>query len=78
MRDESSDLPIGFMMTLEVAEEFFNRCIMKEAITKEERLQVLKELVKEKQAKELNNAEFNDVLLNKKILVVKKNEKSKD
>ena len=42
---------LGFVaLTAEDAAEFFERCIHKEAITKEERMAVLLELCKEKRA----------------------------
>ena len=37
-----------FAMTPELAEEFFNRCLYKEAITEKERLEVMRELIAEK------------------------------
>lgn len=45
------DKNVGFVaMTADDACEFFERCIQKEAITLEERMAVLKELVAEKKA----------------------------
>jgi len=67
-----------FMMSAEVAEEFFNRCLMKEAITEKERLDVMKELMAEKKLMmsgrtELSKEEFAKTLANKgaNVLVVK-------
>jgi|WetSurMetagenome_2_1015567.scaffolds.fasta_scaffold834583_2 hypothetical protein len=37
-----------FMMSVSVAEEFFKRCLEKEAITEKERLQVMQELLAER------------------------------
>jgi len=40
----------GFIMTAEIAEEFFKRCLEREAITEIERVKILTELVNEKKA----------------------------
>lgn len=37
-----------FMMSVDVAEEFFHRCLLKEAVTEPERLAILKDLMEEK------------------------------
>jgi len=42
-------MPGYFLMTPEVAEKFFDRCLMKEAVTDKERLEVLKGLEAEGQ-----------------------------
>lgn len=41
----------GFIMTAEVAEEYFKRCLEREAITEDERVKILTELVEEKGVK---------------------------
>lgn len=44
----------AFMMTAEIAQQFFERCIQRNAQTDEERIKILEELVKELQAIRMN------------------------
>ena len=64
----------GFLTTLEQAEEFFNRCLKKEAITLEERLAILKEMQKERRVFEQTEEQLKKRMEGKNVLKIKKNE----
>lgn len=61
----------GFRMDLETAEEFYRRCIAREAKTEEERYMILNELVYELRAIKLNEQDLKNNLRGKKILRIK-------
>lgn len=60
----------GFMMDLATAMEFYKLCAEKNIEGYEERMQVLREFVKDKKAKYIRDAE--EVIKGKKIFRVKK------
>ncbi len=62
----------GFLMTLEIAEKFYKCCLEKEAITEEERLKVMNELIHEEKIKILKEQQIKDLVKGKKVLHVKK------
>jgi len=65
----------GFVMSLEVAEKFFQRCIDKEAVTEKERLAVMNELIHEEKIKILKENQIADTLRGKNVLRVKSTRK---
>lgn len=67
--------PVGFMMNVDIAEKFFLRCIEREAVTKEEKIAILQELVKDLSALKLTEEDLKKQLKGKKVLVVKKGDK---
>jgi hypothetical protein len=62
----------GFMMTPEVAEDFFRRCIARGAETEKERIAILQEIVMELRAIKLNEQDIKNQIRNKKVLHIKK------
>ncbi len=62
----------GFIMTADVACQFFQRCIEREAIKPEERMAILKELVEEHKAKALSVDEIKETVKDKTVLQVKR------
>lgn len=62
----------GFLMTLEVAEKFYKRCAEKEAVTLEERLKIMHELIHEENIRIMNEKQLKEELIDKKALVIKK------
>lgn len=65
----------GFRMNLDTAEEFYLRCMARKAVTEEERLAILRELVQELRAVKLNEKDLKRQLRGKKVLVVKKSKR---
>lgn len=62
----------AFVMDLAAAEEFYQRCIDRNAVTEEERIQIMNELVHEHNIKILKNEEqLAKELAGKKVLNVK-------
>ena len=60
------------MMTPEVAEDFFRRCLARGAETEKERIAILQEIVVELRAVKLNEKDIRNQLRNKKVLHIKK------
>lgn len=73
-----NDKPYSWLLTPAMAEEFFLRCLKKEANTKVERISILKELVFESKAKELTKSETEDKIRNKKVLIIKNKRKNNE
>lgn len=63
---------IGFRMNLDTAEEFYKRCIEREAVTDKEKIAVLKELVTELRAIKLSEQDLKRQIKGKRILRIKK------
>ncbi len=61
----------GFLLTVAQAEEFFNRCKTRNANTLAEKLAVMNELVKERQAFFQTEEQIDKRLKGKKVLKVK-------
>ena len=78
MENEKRDDTTGFAMTPEIAELFFTRCVEKEAVTQEERIIILKNLVDEHHVKVLNKQQLKDVIKDKKIVVIKRKRGQRD
>jgi len=62
----------GYQMTADIALEFFQRCVAREAVTEKERLKILEEIVSEQKVIRLNDQDVQRVLKNKKVLRVRK------
>ena len=60
----------GFRMNVDTAEEFFLRCMARKAVTQEDRLAILKELVKEFRVVKLNEKDIKNQLRGKKVLKI--------
>ena len=58
----------GFCMNLETAEEFYSRCLARNAVTEKERVAILKELVAELRAVKLNEKDISNRLRGKNVL----------
>lgn len=67
---------VGFLTNIGVAEEFFKRCLEREAVTEEERNKILLELVAELKAVKLTEEDVTKQVRNKKVLIVKGRKKS--
>ena len=65
---------VGFMMTLEVAEDFYRRCIARNAHSEAERMVILNEIVNELMAIKLTKQDLKRQLKGKKILHVKRSD----
>jgi hypothetical protein len=63
----------GFIMSVEVAEKFYTRCLEREAVTEKEKIQILEELVKEESDKirPISEEGLKAVTHGKNVLVVK-------
>jgi hypothetical protein len=61
----------GFMMNLDVAEQFFKRCAEAKAETKAERLAIMAQLIHEENVKILDEKGLKKTLAGKKVLRVK-------
>jgi hypothetical protein len=67
----NTDDQIGFRLTPENAEEFFKRCIDRNAETLEAKMAIMEELIKELRALYLNPQDLRRIVRNKRILVIK-------
>lgn len=67
---------VGFIMDASTAMEFFDRCLKKEAVTREEKMKILEELVAEQKAKALDKRSLGQELKGKKALYVKSKRKN--
>lgn len=63
----------GFIMSVEIAEKFYTRCLEREAVTEKERIQILEELVKEESGKirPISEEGVKAIVDGKNVLVVK-------
>lgn len=61
----------GFLMTAAIAEKFFQRCLERKAVTTEDRLKIMNELIYEENIKILNEKGLKKIVKGKKVLVVK-------
>ena len=62
----------GFMMNLETAEKFYKRCAELGAVTEDERLSVMYDLIHEENVKILDEKGLAKALAGKKALIVRK------
>lgn len=65
------DTVAGFLTTLEQAEEFFKRCLDKEAVTLPERLAILEQMQKERRVFAQSEKQLEARLNGKNVLRVK-------
>lgn len=70
-------IPDGFITTAEFAEEFFRRCIEKEAVTMEERLKIMNDMKAERKVFPQTKEQIAKRVNGKNVLVVKKSQDSK-
>jgi hypothetical protein len=63
----------GFLMSVEIAEKFYTRCLEREAVTEKERIQILEELVEEESGKirSISEEGLKATMHGKNVLVVK-------
>ena len=62
----------GFLMTPEICEDFFRRCIARGAKTEAEKVLILNEIVNELTAIKLNEKDLKRYLKGKKVLHIKR------
>ena len=60
----------GFMMSVEIAEKFFQRCVDREATTVEERMKIMNELLHEEKIRIVKENQIKDICNGKKVLFV--------
>ena len=63
---------VGFMGNLDFAEEFFTRCQKLNPDTRENRVKLLEEMVKELKAIRMNEKDIKRQTKGKKVIVIKK------
>ncbi len=68
----------GFRMDLDTLEEFYTRCMARNANTEAERLAIMRELVGELRAIKLNEKDIKNQLRGKKVLHVKRSPTNED
>ena len=65
------------MMSADTACEFFKRCMEKEAVKPEEKIAILNELMAEKRAEFLSQAQIEEAVKGKKVLRINHEKRAK-
>jgi hypothetical protein len=70
-RKESKGEKMNFLLTLDTAEEFWGRCLKRNACTYEERIVIMEEMMAERKAFKQTDEQIRKRLTGKKVLRIK-------